>query len=49
MHCSGAWLAGTRAHHGSLFKQLVEFTSVQPNATTGGAIVNFNALSISHG
>jgi len=31
-----------------LVEQLVQFTSVQPNASAVGAIVDFNALFVSH-
>jgi hypothetical protein len=32
----------------SFFQQLVKFSSVKPNATTFWAVVNFDALSVSH-
>ena len=49
MRRSDPSLAGSGAHGGSLFKQLVEFTAVKPHATTGRTVINFNPLSVRHG
>ena len=49
MRRSGPSWTGSGAHHGSLFKQLVEFTAVKPHATTGRTVINFNPLSVRHG
>ena len=34
--------------NGCPVQQFIEFTPVQPDATAGGAVVNFNALAIGH-
>ena len=49
MRRSGPSWTGPGTHHGSLFKQLVEFTAVKPHATTGRTVINFNPLSVRHG
>jgi hypothetical protein len=40
--------SGLRGSCGGFFKQFVKFPSIEPNATAGGAIVNLDALFVSH-
>jgi hypothetical protein len=44
----GHMRSGLGGSCGSFFKQFVKFPSIEPNATAGGAIVNFDALFVSH-
>lgn len=36
------------AEAGRPLKQFVQLTAVEPNASTGGAVINFNTLPFSH-
>lgn len=45
---SGRRLSRCCADAGRSLKQLVQLTAVEPNASTGGAVIDFNTLSFGH-